>query len=168
MDIIFNRRSVRSYSEKPVEAEKKEKLLRAAMQAPSAGNQQPWEFIVVEERKNLIQLSKMSQYSQMIAKAPLAIVLLGNEARMKFAGNWQQDMGAAAENMLLEAAYIGLGAVWLGVYPMEDRMEKVKKQFELPEGITPFSVISIGYPAEENANHFVERFDKSRIHEEKW
>lgn len=117
MDAIFNRRSIRKYKDKPVEKEKIEKLLRAAMQAPSAGNQQPWEFIVIQDKENLKKLSGMSPYSKLIMNAPLTFVLLGNKDKMKFPENWQQDMGASAENILLEAVELGLGAVWLGVAP---------------------------------------------------
>lgn len=152
--------------EKPVEEEKIEKLLRAAMQAPSAGNQQESEFIVVKKRKSLEQLSTMSLYSGLLAKAPAAIVLLGNAKRMKYPENWEQDLGAAAENILLEAVELGLGAVWLGVHPLRERIEAVKNQFALPENLLPFAVIAVGYPEDENANHFVDRWERERVHYE--
>jgi nitroreductase len=167
MNAIFTRRSVRKYIEKDVEQDKIEKMLRAAMQAPSAGNQQSSEFLVVQNRNELVKLSKMSPYSGLISTAPLAIVLLGNTERMKFNENWEQDLGAAAENILLEATELGLGAVWLGVHPIEERVDSVITQFSLPENLKPFAVISIGYPKEENANHFVDRWDVKRVHYEK-
>lgn len=165
MNAIFKRRSIRKYKDVPVEEEKLEKLLRAAMQAPSAANQQPWEFIVVQDKENLKKLSKMSPYSKMIEKAPLALILLGNEEKMKFSSNWQQDMGAAAENILIEAVELELGGVWLGVAPIEDRVDYINKMFHLKENIKPYCVIALGYPDEEE-NKFIDRFDENRIHYE--
>lgn len=167
MNSILTRRSIRKYEDKPVEKEKIEKLLRAAMQAPSAGNQQPWEFIVLQDKENLKKLSLMSPYSKLIENAPTAIVLLANEERMKFPSIWQQDMGAAAENILLEAVEQGLGAVWLGVAPIEDRVNYIKEMFNLKEAIIPFCVIALGYPKDEE-NRFVDRYDETRVHYEKF
>jgi|GEM_PF-56853 len=167
MEAIFNRRSVRQYQDRAVEDEKLEKLLRAAMQAPSAGNQQSSEFLVVRDRDSLERLSGMSPYSKMIAKAPAAIVLLGSAKRMRYAENWEQDLGAAAENLLLEAVELGLGAVWLGVHPLEERVDYIRRQFSLPDDLRPFAVIALGYPQNENANHFEDRWDASRVHYEK-
>jgi nitroreductase len=166
MNAIFQRRSVRSYLDKPVEPEKIETLLRAAMQAPSAGNQQASEFLVVQDAAALRQLSRMSPYAGLLARAPLAIVLLGNTERMKFPENWEQDLGAAAENLLLEAAELGLGAVWLGVHPLRERVDAVKAQFSLPEKMKPFAVVAVGYPKAENANYFVDRWNADRVHYE--
>ena len=166
MNSIFIRRSVRTYLDKPVEQEKIETLLRAAMQAPSAGSQQSSEFLVVQDAAALRQLSQMSPYSGLLAKAPLAIVLLGNTERMKLSENWEQDLGAAAENLLLEATELGLGAVWLGVHPLNERIDAVKAQFSLPEKLRPFAVVAVGYPKEENANHFVDRWNAERVHYE--
>lgn len=167
MDVIFNRRSIRRYKQEPVEQEKIEKLLRAAMQAPSAANQQPWEFIVVQEKDTLERLSKISSYAKMAADAPLAIVLLGNEDRMRLQLHWEQDLAAAAQNILLEAAHLGLGGVWLGVAPMEDRMGLISEMFELKDKVKPFCVIPIGYP--DNQEHkFIDRFDPEKVHYEKY
>jgi len=167
MNIILMRRSVRTYQERKIEPEKIELLLKAAMQAPSAGNQQESEFLVVQDRDTLIQLSRMSPYAGPIAKAPLAIILLGNTDRMKFSENWEQDLGAAAENILLEAVNQNLGAVWLGVHPLADRISAVRALFSLPENLKPFAVIAAGYPKDENANHFIERWNQERVHYEK-
>ena len=166
MNSIFQRRSVRTYLEKPVEPEKIETLLRAAMQAPSAGNQQASEFLVVQDAAALRQLSQMSPYAGLLAKAPLAIVLLGSTQRMKFSENWEQDLGAAAENILLEAVELGLGAVWLGVQPEQARIDAIRSQFSLPENLRPFGVIAVGYPIDQNANRFVDRWDETRVHHE--
>jgi len=167
MDTIFFRRSIRNYKDKKVESEKIERLLRAAMQAPSAGNQQPWEFIVVQDKDNLKRLSNMSPYSKLISDAPLALVLLANKDRMKYPENWEQDMGAAAQNILLEAVELELGAVWLGVAPIEDRVKYIKDIFRLKENVSPYCVIAIGYP-DGQENKFIDRFDKTRIHYEEY
>lgn len=166
MEAIFNRRSIRKYEKKSVEKEKIEKLLKAAMQAPSAGNQQPWEFLVVENKETLKKISLMGPYSKMTADAPLAIVLLTNKKNMKYPQNWEQDMGAATENLLLQVVELGLGAVWLGVAPEQDRIDYIKSIFNLPENIEAFAVVPIGYPAEEK--EFVDRFDKNKVHYESY
>lgn len=164
-EAIKIRRSVRKYEDKPVEKEKIEELLRAAMQAPSAGNQQPWEFIVVENKETLQQLAKASPYAAPVKNAPLGIVVLAKDEFLKFPSCWQQDLSAATENMLLKAVELGLGAVWLGIAPEKERMEFIKALFRLPQGVRPFALLAIGYSSE---NHFVDRFDASRIHYEKY
>lgn len=166
MDAIFKRRSIRKYKNTPIESEKIEKLLRAAMQAPSAGNQQPWEFLVIEDKEMLIRLSSMSPYSKMIAEAPLAIVMLANKEHMKYPENWEQDMGAATQNLLLQAVELDLGAVWLGVAPLKDRMDYVKSLFNLPENVKPFAVVPIGYSAEESKS--IDRFHENKVHYERY
>lgn len=166
MEAIFIRRSIRKYKNQPVEKEKIDKLLRAAMQAPSAGNQQPWEFIVVQKRENLMKLSEMSPYAKPVKDAPLAFVLLGDVKRMMFPENWQQDMGAATENILLQAVELKLGAVCLGAAPDKDRENYLKEMFDLPKNIKPFCVIAIGYPADVQENRFIDRYDVKRVHQE--
>lgn len=168
MDVINNRRSIRRYKKQEVEQEKIEKLLRAAMQAPSAANQQPWEFIVVQNKGNLERLAQISAYSKMVADAPLALVLLGNEDRMRLQLHWEQDMAAAAQNILLEAAHLGLGGVWLGVAPMQDRMDLISELYGLNGRLKPFCVIPVGYPEESQDHKFVDRFDPERVHYEKY
>jgi nitroreductase len=162
---IQKRRSIRSYENRPVEKEKVEKLLRAAMQAPSAANQQPWEFIVVEDKETLQKLSNAHVYAGPIKNAPLGIIVLLNEKRLKFKSYWQQDLAAATENILLAAVELGLGAVWMGIAPEEDRMAFMRELFSLPQGIEAFALLAIGYSS---ANKFEERFDAARIHYEKY
>ena len=167
MEAIFTRRSIRKYQDKKIEKEKIEKLLKAAMQAPSAWNQQPWEFLVIEDEETLKKLAGASPYAKMVPQAAAAIILLCNLEYTKTSPDyWAQGMSAATENLLLEAVELGLGAVWLGVYPNEDRMEYITELFQLPEDILPFTVIPLGYPEEENM--FVDRFDEKRIHYEVW
>jgi nitroreductase len=167
MEEIFIRRSVRKFTDQPVESEKVDKLLRAAMQAPSAANQQPWEFIVVQDKQKLAEVAKTSPYAKPAAESGVTFVLLADESKMKIPAGWEQDMGAAAENMLLEAVHLGLGGVWFGVATSEIVTENVRKMFELPETIRPFAMISVGYP-DGQENKFIDRYQQERVHYEKW
>ncbi|MFI3229365.1 MAG: nitroreductase family protein [Bacillota bacterium] len=164
MELINIRRSVRSYTDQKVEAEKVELLMKAAMQAPSAHNQQAWEFYIVEDKETLEKLSHYSPYSICVASAPMAIVVAGNKEKMVSPEYWQQDLGAATQNILLEAANIGLGGVWLACAPVEDRMQNIKDMFGLDDNILPYCVISVGYPKWENAHKFKDRFNAESVH----
>lgn len=146
-----------------------DKLLRAAMQAAgSRMGAEPWEFIVVKNKETIKKLSEIDSNTKLLANASLAIVLLANMERVHYKQLWQQDMSAASENLLLEAANLGLGAVWLGIAPIEERMDKIRKIFNLKEEIRPFNIISIGYPAEGLENKFIDKFDESRVFYEKY
>jgi len=166
MNNIFKRQSVRKYLAKPIEQEKIEMMLKAGMQAPSAANQQPWEFLVITDKEKLQALSGMSPYAKPVANCSVALVLLGNLDTANFPQCWQQDMAAAAENILLEATELELGGVWLGVAPEQDRMDYITKLFNLPEKIKPFCLLSIGYP--DQAQTIVERYDSARVHYDKY
>lgn len=162
MNAIFTRTSVRSYEERPVEAEKIEKILRAAMAAPSAVNQQPWEFYVVTDKAVLAELSQVSPYTAMTAKAPVAIVLCSRKENIIVPELIDVDMAIATENVLLEIEAQGLGGVMLGIAPFADRMEKVSKALNLPENLSPFTVVPFGYPAKKNPQQ--DRYDELRVH----
>ena len=166
MKSILNRRSIRKYTSRAVEESKIEQLLKAAMAAPSAGNEQPWEFVVVRDRTTLNAIPKIHPYSLMLYEASVAILVCGDLSREKYSGYWVQDCAAATENMLLAAVELGLGAVWLGVYPAEERVSEIRKLLNIPETVVPFSLVSIGYPAEQHEP--TDRFDPSRIHYDKW
>ncbi len=164
MKIINERRSVRSFLDTAVNEEAVEAMLRAAMQAPSAGNQQPWEFVVVTDQTTREQLAAMSPYTAALNSSPVAIIILAKKEGIMFSGNVPQDLGAATQNLLLEAVNQGLGAVWLGIQPEQDRMDLVSQILNLPDHVSPFAAIAIGHPTKENANTFVDRFDPDRIH----
>ena len=166
MKAIFERRSVRKYLERVIPEENIEKILRAGMSAPSAGNEQPWQFIVLADKNILNSITKIHPYSQMLKEASHAIVICGDMSLKKYEDFWVQDCSAATENMLIMAQDLGLGAVWLGVYPIEERFKEIKKLFSLPEHIVPFAIISLGYP--EDKKDVLDRFDKARIHWNKW
>ncbi len=167
---IFNRRSIRDFKDQVVEPEKIDRLLRAAMQAPSAANQQPWEFIVVQEKEMLKRLSQVTPFATPTASSAVTFVLAANGDALKAPIEptaWQQDMGAATQNILLEAVHLGLGAVWLGVATTDIAKENVRELFNLPENIEPFALIAMGYPDERN-NEFVDRYKAEKVHYEKW
>lgn len=158
---IFHRTSIRQYQNREIEQEKIERLLRAAMAAPSACNQQPWEYYVVTDTSRLEQLSESSPYAGCTKNAPVAFVACYREACI--APEYAQiDLSASVENLLLEADEQGLGAVWLGIAPLQERMERVEQILELPEGIRAFAIIPCGYPGEEKTQQ--DRYDISRVH----
>ena len=129
MKEIFHRVSVRKFEDRAVESDKVEQILRAAMAAPSAGNQQPWEFIVVENKETLAQMANVSPYATPLKNAAVSIIVLVNKDSLRFPSYWQQDLAAATQNLLLEAAELGLGAVWLGIAP-EDTTEIMEKMVD--------------------------------------
>ena len=167
MDIIFERRSVRKYTEQKIEPEKIDRMLRAAMQAPSATNQQPWEFIVIDDKETIVKLADFSQYAKMLPGAPLAMIVLEKQG-MRAPRFTEQDLGAAVQNLMLQAVKEGLGTVWMGVGRNSEREAFLTEMFNLPETVKPFAVLAIGYPAEENANRFVDRYDETRVHYNKY
>ena len=166
IEAILTRRSIRKYSREKVTDNQIEIILKAAMYAPSAMNQQPWHFIVIDDHKKLNLIMEVHPYSNMLKEAGLAILVCGDERLQLSKGYWMVDCGAATQNLLLAAHGIGLGAVWLGVHPREERKSGIRKIFHLPDHIQPFSLISIGYPAEEKP--VPQRFKPERIHKNQW
>ena len=166
MQEIFNRRSIRRYTRERVSPEMVEKLLQAAMAAPSAGNEQPWEFILLRDTAVREQITAFHPYAGMLPEADVAIVVCGDTRREKYPGFWVQDCAAATQNILLQAEALGLGAVWLGVYPLAKRVKPLQELLHLPDTVIPLAIIPIGYPGEAKAP--AQRFDPSRIHDEVW
>ena len=149
---IMTRTSIRQYTDEPVSKENIETMLRAGMAAPTAVNRQPWHFIVITNRDKLNALATANRGTSMAAKAPLAIVVCGDmEKAMPGTGQgfWVQDCSAATENILLAANALGLGAVWTGLYPNEERAKAVREVVKAPENIVPLCTIVIGHPAEQ-------------------
>lgn len=167
MDAILERRSIRKYTGKPVSKENIEQILRAGMSAPSAGNERPWQFIVLDDKSIMDGITKIHPYSQMLKEASHAIVICGDMNLKKYNEDyWVEDCSAAAENMIIMAQELGIGSVWLGVYPTSDRVEQIKKFLNLPDNVVPFSIVSLGYPAEKK--DVPDRYDASRVHWNKW
>jgi nitroreductase len=161
---IFARRSIRKYTDEPVGEEDVKTLLEAAMAAPSASNRKPWRFVVVTKRQTLDALAEAHPHGKMLFEATLCISVCGDLAEME--RYWVQDCSAATENLLLAATALGLGAVWLGVYPKEDRVAAVRGVLDLPKTITPLNLVSIGHPAEEKEART--QYDEARVHRERW
>lgn len=161
MKEIFERVSIRRYTEQPVEEDKILAILRAAMAAPSAGNQQPWEFYVIRDRATLDALSHVTPYSGCTKRATVAIVSAYRE-KLWAPAYAQIDMSIAMENLWLACGEHGLGGVWLGIAPVEDRMKAVEQIVGIPEGQRAFAIFPLGYPAESRKQQ--DRFDESRIH----
>ena len=165
-EAISTRRSIRKYTGNPVNEEMIQKILAAAMMAPSAGNEQPWQFLVLRRKETLRAISQAHPYADMAEHADAAILVCADMTRVKHREYWSQDCAAATQNMLLAAHALGLGAVWVGVYPRERRVEEIRSVIPLPDQIIPFSLVPVGHPAEKKeAEH---RFDESRIHRESW
>lgn len=166
IDAVMGRRSIRKYTSEPVTEQQLEVLLRAAMAAPSAGNQQSWRFVVVTDPEQLSRLSEATPYSGMLSRAPLGIVVAGDTSDEKHPGYWPQDCSAAVQNLLVAAHAIGLGAVWIGVHPIAEREENVREVCALPAGIRPLSMIAIGHPEESKPPG--ERFNPEYVHRDRW
>jgi nitroreductase len=164
---ILTRRSVREYTSRAVPDELASELLEAAMQAPSAGNQQPWHFIVIKDRHQLDMMADALPFGKMLHNAPICIVVCVDLKLEKFRDFWVQDCSNATLNLLLAAHDRGLGAVWVGVYPVEDRVEGLRHILGLPETVIPMSVIPLGYPSSPLAPA-EKRFDPSRVHQDRW
>lgn len=151
IETIMTRTSIRSFTDRAVSADTVEMLLRAGMAAPTAVNLQPWHFVVVNDRAKIDELGGNGRQSQMWHESPLVIVVCGNmEKAMEGVGQafWVQDCSAATENILLAAHALGLGAVWTGCYPIEDRVANISQVLGLPEHIVPLCAIVMGYPNE--------------------
>jgi nitroreductase len=161
---IFARRSIRKYTEEPVSEQTIEVLLKAAMAAPSASNRKPWQFIVVTERETLDALAEAHRHGKMLFEAPLCISVCGDLTEME--RFWVQDCSAATENLLLAVTALGLGAVWLGVYPRDERVAAVRRILALPDHITPLNLVSIGHPAEDEEPRT--QYNEARVHWGRW
>jgi nitroreductase len=166
LNIIQKRRSIRKYTQQPITPDIIDELLTAAMSAPSAANQQPWHFVVVQKSELLKEVSTFQSGYLPVANAQAAIIICGDNQLAKLPQYWMQDCAAAAENILLAATGLGLGSLWAGVTPGSTHLTKLQKLFRLPETITPFAVIALGYPDEEKPA--ANRFNSARVHYNSW
>ena len=166
MDILqalLGRRSIRRYTSGVVDDDALTMILRAAMAAPSAGNERPWHFIIIRNRDTLRALSQAHPYAEMVASAALAIIVCADINVVKHRDYWPQDCSAATENILLATHGLGLGSVWVGVYPREARVAEIRRVVPLPDHVIPFSLLPVGVPDEQKAA--AGRFTEDRIHE---
>lgn len=165
-EALFSRRSIRKFTQQPVSAKQVQQMLTAAMAAPSAGNAQPWRFVVVTDRALLDALSTINPYTAMAKQAPLAIVVCADLDAEKYKNYWVQDCSAAMQNLLLAAHALHLGAVWTGVHPVQERVAGFSAMFALPENIIPLGIAIIGHPDQHLAAH--QDYDANKVHYNQW
>lgn len=166
MDPVLSRRSTQEYTDQPVSDEMVRTLLKAAMSAPSAGDERPWHFVVIRDRLVRERIPEVHRFAPMAPFAPVALLVCGDESLQKHRGFWVQDCAAATENVLIEAQLLGLGADWLGVYPVEGRVQGFRRLLNIPERVIPFALVLVGYPAQRKKP--AERYDESRVHTNGW
>ncbi len=169
MDVIFQRRSVREYTDKPVSDDMLYDLLYAGMSAPSAMDRRQWEFIIINDRDVLDYLAGKLPYAKMLKQAKAAICVCGDKSKMpekRGEDYWVQDCSAATQNILLAAHSLGIGAVWTAVYPSAERVEIVRDKLKIPENVIPLNIIPLGYPADNKEPK--DKRDKSKVHYNTW
>jgi nitroreductase len=164
LDLMYTRRSVREYTEEPVTDEQVEAMLKAAMAAPSARNLQPWRFVTVRKRKLLDKLTTVHKYAYMLEKAPMAIVVCGDQEVSE--RHWVEDTCAATQNLLLAATALGLGGVWISVYPKKKCQKYVRELLDIPEHVGVLCLVAVGHPAEEEKPHT--QYDPKYVHQDGW
>lgn len=167
IEAILTRRSTRNYRKKDVSPETIREVIRAAMHAPSGADEQPWYFVVLNDPSLLEKIPSIHPYAAMVSQAPVAVLVCGDPGREKHAGMWAQDCAAATQNMLLAAHALGLGSVWVGVYPREERMEPLRKLLGIPERIAPFALLPLGY-SNDAAETREDRFSEDRVRTNHW
>lgn len=163
LGMIFSRRSIRVYADEPVSEEDLQGLLQAGMAAPSASNRRPWHFVAVTDRETLRALAEAHPFGKMLARAGAAIAVCGDPSVSAW---WVQDCCAATENILIAAAALGLGAVWLGCHGRPEREEAIRSVLGVPSSVSILSLLSIGHPAEEKPPRT--QFEAGRVHRERW
>ncbi len=163
---IMTRRSIREYTEEPVSRNEVNELLAAAMAAPSAGNSQCWQFVVIDDETLKRKIPEINPYAVMIKKAPVGVLVCGDLRLEKAPGFWVQDCSAAIQNMLLAAHALGLGAVWTGIHPVEERVRRFRELLKLPDHIMPLGLVVIGRPNQTLLEQ--DRFDPKKIRYNVW
>ena len=166
LTVIHRRKSVRKYLDKPVSREQLTVLMKAGMAAPTAADKRPWAFVAVTERAVLDSLAESSPTGKMLRQAAAAIVVCGDTRRALNSNVWTQDCSAASQNILLAAEAIGLGAVWIGIYPEYFKYNHVRRTLGIPMEVIPLNIISIGWPT--GAEKPKQKFDPDNIHWNMW
>jgi len=167
MDIfeaIKKRRSIRKFSNKDISKQEIDVMLRMAMQAPTARGEKPWHFIVISDKVVLKELSYALSNGRMLAEAALCIILVTDKASVTSPDLYPQDMAASTQNLMLAATALNIGSVWLGTFPNKERMAKVESIISLPDNFEYFSMVALGYPKDESDFKFIDKYDPSRIH----
>lgn len=165
MDAILTRRSIRKFTDQVVPEEAVTQLLKAAMSAPTAANE-PWHFVVIRHRSILDAIPTFHPHAEMLKQASVAIAVVADPSVEVLKGRWPLDCAAATENVLIAANAMGLGACWVGIYPVEERIDRLKALLGMPDHVIPLSLVSLGYPAEKKRPP--ERFRIERVHHDGW
>jgi len=166
LEAIFTRRSIRKYTTELIPTSIIHDLIEAAVSAPSAGNEQPWQFILLTKRDILDEIPRFHPHASFVKQAQQAILVCGDLSRETFEGYWMIDCSAATQNLLLAAHAKGLGACWVGIYPRQERIKKLKELLRVPDHIIPFALVALGFPAEEKQRE--DRYDEERVHLDTW
>jgi nitroreductase len=164
LSLMYPRRSIRKFTDQQVTDEQLETMLKAAMAAPSAQNLRPWHFLAVRKRKLLDKLAAVHKYAYALEKAPLAIVVCGDQKVSE--RHWVEDTCVATQNLLLAASALGLGGVWISLYPKNKHQEYVRDLLDIPRQMGVLCVVAVGYPAEQKEEGT--QYDPERVHYEKW
>jgi nitroreductase len=166
LQALYQRRSIRKYTNKPVPKEIQDKLIKAAMYAPSARNYQSWQLIIIDNRKILDDISALHPYAKMMKQATLAVLVCADKNIEAEDGYNAINCSVATQNLLLAAFDLGLGSCWLGVYPRKERVKEISEYFKLPDHIMPINLVALGWPDERK--DMPDRLDLSKVHYNKW
>lgn len=163
-EALHTRRSIRKFTDRPLSEHLVRDILAAGMAAPSAGNTQPWEFVVLRESASKKWIGDHHPYAKMAEHAPVSVLVCGDLSKEKYAGVWVQDCSAATQNILVAARALGIGSVWCGIYPLEDRIDSFRRAFNLPDTIQPLCLVAMGWPDQPFTRRHI--FDENKIHQE--
>jgi len=165
LKIIFSRRSIRDFSSEPISEADLRSLLEAGMAAPSASNRKPWHFVAVTDRAILDALAEAHPHAQALRQAAAGVAVCGDPSLSSW---WVQDCSAATENILVAAAGLGLGSVWLGCHGAPEREQAIRKVLGIPARIGVLSLIAVGHPAPGAEKEARTQYEPSRVHTDKW
>ena len=165
-EAIRTRRSIRSFESEPLTADQLQEILTAAMYAPSAGDQQPWQFLVIDDHTLLQRIPTVHPYASMAPQAAAGILVCGDLQLERYPGFWVQDCAAAIQNMLLAAHDLGLGSLWTGIHPVVERVAGFKQLFSLPDEVIPMALVLLGKSTQ--TRPMPERYRADRVHRNQW
>lgn len=166
LEAIYTRRSIRKYTGEPVSEQELETVLRAGFHAPSAHNLKPVDFIIIKDKSRFERIVSFHPYAKMLSQAEVCIIICGDQKKQEMTGFLIEDCSAAIQNMLLAAHGIGLGAVWCGLYPVEELTSQMIETCSIPEGIIPVGMMILGRKGEEKK--VFDRYDPTKLHYDKW
>ncbi len=165
IEAIMTRRSVRSWTTEPVTEEERKIILEAAMNAPSAADARPWHYVTMDDPAVIKRFTELGG-TEMLAESTFMVLACGDASKEIYPGFWPQDCSCAAQNMQLAAHDIGIGCVWIAIYPLEERVDTFRRELNIPESITPFALLAMGVPNEVLPSEY--RYDEERIHQNGW